>query len=123
MLKRLRIRHKEANGSQSTIDSAGSVNEAAGSLNRKCAVIITIRFLTLPPSLIDPDGSLPVSYDGYHINEQKIKKELPFKVHRAVWKSNDEKVEKLLQETDRKGNHKYSTLNVDRHKRLGFQQH
>ena len=71
--------------------------------------------------MIDPDGPVPVSYDGYHINEQKIKKELPFKVHRAVWKSNDEKVEKLLEETDRRGNRKYSTLNIDRHKRLGFQ--
>ena len=50
MLKRLRLRHKEVNGSQSTIDSAGSVNEAAESLNREYHLISLSGFLHfLPP--------------------------------------------------------------------------
>ena len=49
---------------------------------------------------------------------QRVKKELPFKIHRAVWKNNDEKLARLLAEKDRKGHTKHSLLNVDKHKRF-----
>lgn len=52
---------------------------------------------------------------GYQI--KNIKKELPLKLHRAAWKSNDEKVAKLIEEKDRKGNPKHSLLAVDKRKR------
>ncbi len=56
----------------------------------------------------------PIS--GYQV--KNIKKDLPVRLHRAVWKNNEEKLARIMEEKDRKGYHKNSLLVVDKHKRL-----
>ena len=114
MFKKFKLKRRDANGSVSTIASGSSSVNEAGETDSICKFVIFYKCnVTRDCVLIDAGSN-----SGYQV--KNIKKDLPFRLHRAAWKNNDEKLARIMEEKDRKGHHKNSLLVVDKHKRLGL---